>query len=78
VTAHPLDDPTTIRSHELACTWTAGNGVHRRTVDATLDDFTFCGSHTSQFRQNGNAVPPLLAEHILSAIATPSTLEAVS
>jgi hypothetical protein len=26
VTAHPLDDPATIRSHELACTWTVGDG----------------------------------------------------
>jgi DNA (cytosine-5)-methyltransferase 1 len=32
------------------------------------DDFIFCGSKTSQYKQVGNAVPPLLAYNIAKAI----------
>ena len=32
------------------------------------DDFVFCGSRTDQFKQIGNAVPPLLAEVIAKSI----------
>lgn len=34
------------------------------------DDFVFCGSRTDQFKQIGNAVPPLLSEAIAKAIKT--------
>ena len=32
------------------------------------DDFRFCGAMTQQFKQIGNAVPPLFADHIAKAL----------
>jgi DNA (cytosine-5)-methyltransferase 1 len=32
------------------------------------DDFVFLGNHTSQLRQVGNAVPPLMAESLAKYI----------
>jgi DNA (cytosine-5)-methyltransferase 1 len=49
-------------------------GAYRATLDeaSTLQTyeppFVFCGTKTKQFLQIGNAVPPLLAEHILAAL----------
>lgn len=37
-------------------------------IQSFPDDFFFCNSRTSQFKQVGNAVPPLLAYHIASAV----------
>lgn len=38
------------------------------TIQSYEPPFVWCGSKTKQFLQIGNAVPPLLAEHILAAL----------
>lgn len=56
-----------------------GRGVtpnEAATIQTYEPPFVWCGTKTKQFLQIGNAVPPLLAEHILAAlIGIPTTQE---
>lgn len=65
--------PSTYRGHERdAC---APSEAHPRlsiedssAIQTYEPPFVWCGTKTKQFLQIGNAVPPLLAEHILAAL----------
>lgn len=55
--------------------WRLANGETQRlapeelsTIQTYEPPFIWCGTKTKQFLQIGNAVPPLLAEHILAAL----------
>lgn len=70
-----LNEPSfTISGSAISCKW-VGDGVEERNLSlaeaATLQTFPaghpFHGVRTTQFGQVGNAVPPLLAAHVLSA-----------
>ncbi|MER7204721.1 DNA cytosine methyltransferase [Streptomyces sp. CB01635] len=81
-----LSEPSfTITSTASRCKW-VGDGVEERSLTlaeaAILQSFradhSFYGTRTKQFEQVGNAVPPLLAAHIVSVatgIPVRSTLE---
>ncbi|MCX4969367.1 DNA cytosine methyltransferase [Streptomyces sp. NBC_00654] len=68
----------TITGSAISCKW-VGDGIEERNLSlaeaATLQTFPaghpFHGTRTSQFRQVGNAIPPLLAEVVFEAAAGP-------
>lgn len=75
--------PTIMRGHETP-QWVAPGQAVRVTVQeaAVLQsfppDYPWQGSKTAQYRQVGDAVPPLLAAHVLAALGVGALAEAVA